>query len=308
MNRDDQIQVVRALLERLNADATLSQPRYTAVVSALERNAIKALINTEDIIHSSEPVDTPESSEGQPVEEQQIEQQNVPYIEPVVVNTACLTATFNPKYVVCIDFGTARSKAFAAEIPEEGEDDETMLHFDLGLGKRDGDREVYSVASSVWISDDGLMFAGSEAMRRSAESHDRTRLDSIKQELSQTSSHIDIGRPLPADINPTEVKLTYADAICFYLAFLTDLIGRELDESRGLSRYTRRRFTIPAWKDDQRQWAQKELKKLVKQAQILADTFGSRWSKGIPASEVKDAIAQAAQYDGQLDRLLLSLA
>jgi hypothetical protein len=304
MNHDDQLEIVRALLERLRADASLPQPRFTAVVSGLERTAIESLLGKNNRVQNLEPLEHLQSGEVLEPKEVPIEQPIVRPPQRVLINTDCLTATFDTKYVVCIDFGTARSKAFAAEIAEEGDDEDTMLHFDLGLGKRDGDLEVYSVASSVWISDDGLMFAGSEAMRRSAQSHDRMRLDSIKQELSQTSSSADIRRPLPADINPTQVKLTYAEAICFYLSFLTDLIGRELDETHGLSRYTRRRFTIPAWKDDQRQWAHKELKTLIKQAQVLADTFGSRWVEGIPVSEVKDAISQAAEFDGALDRLL----
>jgi hypothetical protein len=304
MNQNDQIEIVRALLERLKADAALAQPRYTSVVSTLERTAIESLLDKNSGGQTPEPLDPLSSHEESQPKEIPIARPDALPLQRVLINTGCLTATFDPKYVVCIDFGTARSKAFAAEIAEEGDDEETMLHFDLGLGKRDGDLEVYSVASSVWISDEGLMFAGSEAMRRSALSHDRMRLDSIKQELSQTSSSEDIRRPLPADINPTQVKLTYSEAICFYLSFLTDLIGRELDEFSGLSRYTRRRFTIPAWKDDQRQWAHKELKTLIKRAQILADTFGSRWSEGIPVGEVKDAISQAAEFDDQLDRLL----
>ncbi len=311
MNREIQVQIVRALLERLRADAVLSQPRCTSVVSAIDLDAIVSLLGEAGHPMKTMPTDIPLLPQQEALDSQFNElQEDVPEKailgKPLLVDTACLTAPYNPKYVVCIDFGTARSKAFAAEIPQEGESSDEMDHFELGLGKRDGDREVYSVASSVWISDDGLMFAGSEAMRRSTESHDRTRLDSIKQQLSQTSSRVDIDRSLPTDINPTQIKLTYADAICFYLAFLTDLVGRELSDLKphSLSRYTRRRFTIPAWKDDQRQWAHSELKKLITRAQVLADTFGSRWSDGIPVSEVKDAISQAAQYDSQLSRLL----
>jgi molecular chaperone HscA len=306
MDRDIQVQIVRALVERLRADAALPQPRCTSIVSAIDLYAIESLLGGQETPTKTSPIDTPVQTTEDVPETCPIEQQMPVSANPLVVNTSCLTAQYDPKYVVCVDFGTARSKAFAAEIALDGEYPDEMARFELGLGKQDGDREVYSVASSVWISDDGLMFAGSEAMRRSMESHDRTRLDSIKQQLSQTSSRVDIDRSLPPDINPTQIKLTYADAICFYLAFLTDLVGRELCElkPKSLSRYTRRRFTILAWKDDQRQWAHSELKKLITRAQILADTFGSRWSDGIPVSEVKDAILQATQFDSELSRLL----
>ncbi len=300
MNAEAQKQIVQGLLERLIADARLPNPQYTSVVSSIERNAIESLLHDPAGSVSSQKIDSPQMLPEQP---------NVPKEGPsgsLNLDLTALTAVPDPNFVVCIDFGTARSKAFAVRVAEDGDEEEVLRGFELGLGKLDGDREVYSVASSVWISNDGLMFAGSAALRLSAESNGRARLDSIKQQLSQTEHKVSLGSNLDEEINPTHVKLSYADAICFFLSFLTDLIGRELElkGARGLSRYTRRRFTIPAWSEDQRQWAQEELTKFVKIAQILADTFRNRWSTGIPVAEVKQAIAQASLHDASLNHLL----
>lgn len=286
--------VLLALLERLNADAILPEPRYTSVVARIEREALADLLG---VVDAQQKAPAPQII----IDNEQAE----PVVEPTFnIDLTALSCSPKEDYVVCIDFGTAKSKAFAARLHPD-EDAEEIDGFELGLGKLDGDldRAVYTVSSSLWISNGGLLYAGSNAFRNSAGASEGERLDSIKQQLSQTNYQLTLNRPLPASVNPTSVKLTYADAMCFYFAYLTDLIGQALEQSKQ-SRYTRRRFTIPAWQDSQRRWANDELKKLLKRAQIVADTFRSRWSAGIPAAEAKWVIEEASKHDKELDNLL----
>lgn len=72
------------------------------------------------------------------------------------------------------DFGTAMSKAFAQS--ENGQ------HFELELGAEAG-QEGYAVPSSVFITDEGKVLFGFEAVEVSQELDDsnRMRLDSIKK-------------------------------------------------------------------------------------------------------------------------------
>jgi molecular chaperone HscA len=213
----------------------------------------------------------------------------------------------DPDCVLCLDFGTAKSKAFAA-LSRVADDPEPEL-IELGLGRRDGDEDaIYTVASSVWVSDDGLLYAGSEAMRQSLEAvahgTHRRRLDSIKQKLTLASYQQRLSaRLLEPELNPSEVQLTYEDAICFFLACFTDLATSELTE-RGRSRYMRRRFTIPAWQPAQRAWAASALANYVVRAQILADTFHGKWQAGIPAEHWKSRLAEAAAVESQAAYLL----
>ena len=206
---------------------------------------------------------------------------------------------------MCLDFGTAKSKAFAAtdsEVPD--------LHA-LPLGKMDGDLDnsVYAVSSSVWIDDEGLVFAGAEAVLRGMNwvhsgTQRRRRLDSLKQEISQVL----LGggaerRPLEQDVNPTSVILTYEDAITFYLAYLTDLATTELKSKVG-TRYVRRRFTLPWWEENQRRWATEFLSRNLARAQVLADTFHGKWNAGIHAADLKSVLNQVAPYNSKLTWLL----
>jgi molecular chaperone HscA len=303
VEQQDYRDIVDALFDRLEADARLLQPQFTAVVSALERKALAVILGRE--------TKTKEVGQALNIEEQpsSLPSSEIPEPPPISLDLSCLDAHPAPGYVVCIDFGTAKSKAFAARVSADGDNDDLYDGFELGLGKMDHDLDgaVYSVASSIWISDEGRMFAGSQALTLSARyalSTGRERLDSIKQQLSQTDHRDSLNHILDESINPTGITLTHRDAMCFFLAYLTDLIGQELEAEHRLSRYTPRRFTIPAWSDAQRSWANAELRKLVVRAQVLADTFRGRWSEGIPVEDVKEAIRIASQHDTDLMKLL----
>ena len=206
--------------------------------------------------------------------------------------------------MLCLDFGTAKSKAFAWR-------NDTEEPLDLPLGKLDQDLDdaIYPVSSSVWIDDDGLMFAGSEAVKRGAlygESvRARQRIDSIKQEISQIDPDRGFeNKRLGSTLNPiSSTPLTYRDAITFYLAYLTDLAATELEAKIG-TRYVRRRFTVPWWKEAQRKWAESFIAQVLIRAQVVADTFHGKWRKGIHVSEVEGVLRRAASLDDRLMWLL----
>ena len=229
-------------------------------------------------------------------------------MRPIQTGSLGLEKLKSDDQVVCLDFGTAKSKAFASVTIEE--DPRPLDLIELGLGRRDSDQDgaVYSVSSSIWISQDGYMFAGSEALRQSAHATDgrgnRRRLDSIKQELNLSNFEKNLSqRLLEPEVNPTTVELSYEDAICFFLAYLTDLVGEELGAAKRRSQF-KRRFTLPCWRPNQRKWASAEIDRCLRRAQILADTFKGRWRDGIPVDDFKVAATQVAAYEGQLLHLM----
>jgi hypothetical protein len=75
-------------------------------------------------------------------------------------------------------------------------------------------------------------------------------------------------------------------------AWFTDLIGSDLELRHKLSRYTPKRFTVPAWSDEQREWATSTLRRFLKRAQILADTFHDRWCHAALKSRKTDSDGQ----------------
>ncbi|MCC7227292.1 MAG: hypothetical protein IT507_11435 [Burkholderiaceae bacterium] len=191
--------------------------------------------------------------------------------------------------LLCLDFGTAMSKAFATVLPDQ--------YLDLELGKEAG-RQGYTLPSSVFIADDGKAYFGYEAIEQSQDLVDsgRERLDSIKGWLSlRREGNLDGEACLlrPA-MNPTAYRLTEGDLIRIYLAYLTDIAESSL-ANLGVKepRYTKRRFARPCWPDaDQEKWADGLMRRMLAEAQILADTFSNRWAGGIPVGELKSAVEQ----------------
>jgi molecular chaperone HscA len=303
--------VVESLLQRLDADASSLGPKLIAFVSEVEREALRTLLQSP---LSKEPsvapvVDktvVPKSSSGVTIQKESV----VPARHKAVVklDLSALDKDSFGDQVVCLDFGTAKSKAFASLSSEEDPDPADLV--ELGLGRRDRDQDgaVYSVNSSIWITQDGYMFAGSDALRQSADSSygnaNRRRLDSIKQELNLSNFEKNLSqKPLEPEVNPTATELSYEDALCFFLAYLTDLTGEEL-ASTNHARQFKRRFTLPCWREAQRRWASAEIHKCLRRAQILADTFRGHWKDGIPVDDFKDACTEAAVHESKLGHLM----
>lgn len=309
--------LLKNLLERLEADATAEQPRFRSVVSDDERNALRVLLGA-DGSSLTRPPSAPGSPPPGPVPPPRppasrpptapagtgVTEGTPPHVE---LNTTALDSGAEPLpgWVLCLDFGTAKSKAFAAADDEEDPELEPLA---VGQADDDLDGAVHEVSSCVWIDDGGRLFVGSEAVKRGMnyghELAPHRPLDSLKQEISQVDPEegaVELDRKLPQDVDPTSA-LTYFDAITIYLAYLTDLATTAL-ESRLGTRYVRRRFTVPSWRPPQRVWAAELLGKSLLRAQLLADTFHDRWREGIPVEHVAHAVRAAGKYDGELTRL-----
>ncbi|MBC7381115.1 MAG: hypothetical protein H7346_27270 [Burkholderiaceae bacterium] len=211
----------------------------------------------------------------------------------------------DPDVLMCLDFGTAMSKAFASVAPDE--------YLDLELGAAAG-RRGYTLPSSVFIGDDGKAYFGFEAIELSQglEGSGRERLDSIKGWLSlRREGNLDGDAFLlqPA-LNPIAAcKLTQGDLIRIYLAYLTDMANVALGEYRVgekvVGRHVRRRFARPCWPDvAQAQWADKLMRSMLAEAQVLADTFSGRWTGGIDVAELKTAVEQIKVLGKRPDYLI----
>ena len=184
-----EITLLRGLLERLDADASSERPMFRGLVSDSEREALRALLS--EPIEAVQP--TPQPSDPPPIDDENDGQPAPAAVQPHTIDETVLRYERSPKpdWVLCLDFGTAKSKACAATGGDELNEPE-LIEIPLGKADKDDlDNSIFTVSSSVCIDDDGRMFAGSEAIKRSRryggsdEDPPRTRLDSLKQEISQ---------------------------------------------------------------------------------------------------------------------------
>lgn len=283
--------LIENLLDRIERNPETGK-YHLGVISSREKDALQsALASLRG--EADETISTPTVIERVP------DVQPAPALPEVILNVRAMERTQpeSPEITMCLDFGTAMSKAFAIA--------GSSTPVELALGKRAGS-SGYPVESSLFISDDGVLHFGPQAVELGthAITLGRTRFDSPKSRLSM-GKKLDINRvPLAKDKNPFEaIPMSEGEMITLYLAYLTDLAGTELSD-KGYSRYCARRFARPCWDDDRNQWAEPLLRRMLAQAQILADTFTGRWLGGIPLAEAKQALIKLNELAVQPDYLL----
>jgi|GEM_PF-6406382 len=215
----------------------------------------------------------------------------------VEIDLASLTQTPIPEVEMrmCIDFGTAMSKAWITGSTVK----DTIP---LVLGRYAGTGDTIPVPSSVFISKAGRIFFGAsaETQHRQEIEAGRLRFDNLKRMLSEAEIEQDLFHsPLPKGVDPTNSGLTRGDLLVLYLAWLTDLslnataayvkggaLAGVTDEKsvRGI----RRRFAIPCFADavdetlegaKRAKWADAVLSDALRRAQVVADTLRSEWNR-----------------------------
>lgn len=288
MEKDQARLLLESLIQRIERDVDSGKWRVTGPVSELELEALNdALVALGGMAPASGPI---------------VHRVPVPRARamPLVTKALERTTPADQEVLLCLDFGTAMSKA-AATVSKDGDLGE------LALGKRAGDgASVYGLRSSIFVSRSGRIYFGHEAISKSINETDgsRQRFDSLKQRLSQGEQRALSESLVDRSINPTSVPLTQGDLILLYLAYLTDMATTELAENTKKSRYVRRRFARPCWESSRAAWAEGELRIMLAKAQILADTFQGQWIKGIAADVAKATIDAVAELDQQPDYLV----
>jgi hypothetical protein len=208
--------------------------------------------------------------------------------EPVelVLDAVHAGAPTDTGYLLCLDFGTASSKAFATK---------GRRHYGLELGRAVGS-EGFALPSSIFV-DEGKVYFGFEAINRSESMADagRQRLDSIKNWLNLAEG-VNIDNFFPTEaLNPGPTRLTQGDFLRIYLAYFTDIATTQLTtltvEGAPLGRLMKRRYARPCGRDaNQAAWVDSLMRRLLSEAQILADTFHGQWEGGIDIRRLKSAV------------------
>jgi hypothetical protein len=222
------------------------------------------------------------------------------------------------KIRLCLDFGTAMSKAWATG---RG----TAETLPLPIGQASGG-EGLTVPSSIYIDNSGHIYLGHDAERqhRAEVWSGRPRFDNLKRMLSEATVGVQLSSlPLRDGIDPTGSGLTGGDLLILYFAWLTDLsenaleIALEATEGKfsvGKSdvRGAARRFAIPCFEStDGKQgqaraaWARQVMTDALLRAQVLADTLRGKWDK-LTTNQLKGLMVKLYQLDAnRLSRLMV---
>ncbi|MGF6997268.1 hypothetical protein [Paraburkholderia sp. GAS32] len=275
---------LRALTGYSSASAEVAKVA-SADVAKVVRQAEEAAAEELDVEPGIRDPDAIDSSAGLKPSIEPPELEKLGTVE-LVLDALNTDAPSDPGYLLCLDFGTASSKACATK---------GRMHFGLELGRAVGS-EGFTLPSSIFV-DDGKVYFGFEAIDRSESMVEagRQRLDSIKSWLS-FADQVSIDTMLLSEaLNPGPTRLTQGDFLRIYLAYFTDIATTQLStlsvEGAPLGRFMKRRYARPCGRDAQQAaWVDTLMRRLLSEAQILADTFHGQWAGGIDIRCLKSAI------------------
>ncbi|WP_146191530.1 hypothetical protein [Azospirillum humicireducens] len=280
--------LIASLLDRIEIDPSSGKKKLLGLISDREIAALHHFSGIEEPVTSS--VMLRQRINENPLQDEKTVQ--------VKLNLDSLDKAVEEGIILCLDFGTAFSKACAMT---DGED-----LVDLPLGKKAGEEGlVYPVNSTIYFAD-GRIWFGPQAIKLSERDQDpkRQRFDSPKQAISQGDFENIQHRFVDDAINPTSVKFTVSDLIQLYLAYLTAIATACLEDA-GHSAYVRRRFARPSWPADQAEWANRELSSMMARAQILADTWRNRWADGLLVEEARFALDELKKLTSEPAQLII---
>ena len=256
----------RTLLENL-LDRIATDSRLTELITRRETDAIGHFLRSD--------IEKPPEVSSSP-----------PQGSSVEVKISPSATSYEGDAHVCLDFGTAMSKAFAWD----GERDDPLA---LDIGNVAGETgSPWLLQSTLFVAHDGIVHFGESAFNAAAvvnpEFHRPLR--SIKDLLTMGQQEA-LKQPLGKEYNPTDTTLTNKEAITLYFAFLTDVALLALERhGESNTRRISRSYTKPVFDQERDAWATEVLTECASVGQLLADEFTGKWGSGIPISEIRSAL------------------
>jgi hypothetical protein len=204
--------------------------------------------------------------------------------------------SMNGRWTICVDFGTAVSKAAAAWRAPQTAFDASHIRL-LRLGEGDGDNPY--VLKSVLFLEGSRIFFGEAGWRRAQAQNaraNRLALSSFKTLLSSADLEDSIGQLVSPRVDPTGV-FRQRELIVLYLAFLIRRIDRAQEMDRNLANVPRPnlRYSYPGWTATDSAARHRLIARLFDEGMIVADLLNKDFgaNEGLSYEEARDALKRA---------------
>ena len=272
MNNEIAEFLVRSLIERIESSDT------KVFLSTDEASAIKFLFSYSEIedriAHNS--VDT--------TEREFIPQLGVP-IDQEGIDT---------KQIMCLDFGTSFSKAFASKDLGLFKEPELIeLHLDYHT---DGTPN-YLLPSELFIEKDIIYFGASARKKFNTVEADQSRLiDSPKQYMTLGKEVSKLSEKILHESKDSKKRITQRDVLVIYIAHFNTLAEKALRD-KGYPENTPRRYTHPAWSKDTTDANAIAMRRIVGEAIVISRAYPDLFSEFADVSKIKKILQAVEKLD-----------
>ncbi len=199
-------------------------------------------------------------------------------------------------WTLCIDFGTAFSKAAAAPSDSWARFDPAWVR-PLMLAE-DGAYNPFLLESAVCVADDRIAFGAAAGLAEAAGKGARMALRSFKTLLSVSDLDRALNTGAPSSIDPNRL-FTMRDLIVLYLAYLLAAIDRAtaLDPELAAVEAFHWRYAAPAWRSGDSAGLHGSIVALFAEAQALAEALGDELlaPEGISLAQAEQQLIAAQQ-------------
>lgn len=200
-------------------------------------------------------------------------------------------------WTLCIDFGTAFSKAAAAPIDAWSSFDPAWVR-PLLLAGDEANQNRFLLESAVFVGDDRVVFGASAvASARALARERRVALRSFKTLLSVSDLDRALNTSAPAAVDPHRI-FTMRDLVTLYLAYLLASIEHaiSLDAELAEADIGERRYAAPAWRSGDSAGLHSAVVALFAEAEALAARLGARLlaPEGLSIVDVEKALSAPA--------------
>jgi molecular chaperone DnaK (HSP70) len=201
-------------------------------------------------------------------------------------------------WTLCIDFGTAFSKAAAAPSGLWSRFDPSYVR-PLMLGSHEGRGNAFLLESAVFVDDDRILFGRAAVARANAIGDTkRSALRSFKTLLSVSDLDRALNTNAPASIDPHRI-FQMRDLIVLYLAYLLAAIDRAAasDTMLAQAELSNWRYAAPAWRNVDGAGMHRDIVRLFAEAEAFRLAAGRRLlaADGLSLRMVSDALPRSAE-------------
>lgn len=287
MNEEFARLILQGLAERAASD------RKSTFLSEAELKALQYLIG---IQHDVPSYDAPQAEPGSAIDGFQ------PVIKWLPKNLE------GDERLVCIDFGTSFSKAYASE----GDDpDEVPELIDIALSPEAEGSARYLMPSELLIHRGEIYFGRSarKVFHDIAAEQDQL-IDSPKQYMTLSKDVSNLEKRMLPEVKDPDRIFAERDALVLYLSHLVRMVDQSL-AAAGLPQSLSMRYTHPAWKREIAEQNSLSMRRIVAEAIALARSHPSDFETQLDvrrASKLLQAARQASNEDMPFDILREAVA